>query len=211
MKHLLIIGARGFGREVFNLAIESVGFGIEFDIKGFLDDNGHLLDELSGYPPILDSVEHYCIEKDDIFVCALGDVFAREHYASIISSKGGEFINLIHRNARIGKNSVIGSGCIIFHSTSVSCDICIGDFCTLHPFTTVGHDSRIGNYTEFEPGVKIGGFASIGDFVTIHPNGVVIPHKRLSDKVIVGAGSVVIKNVKEGVTVIGNPATILKI
>ena len=34
MKHLLIIGARGFGREVYNYAIDSVGYGEEFGIKG---------------------------------------------------------------------------------------------------------------------------------------------------------------------------------
>ena len=37
MKHLLIIGARGWGREVYNYAIESRGYRTEFDIKGFLD------------------------------------------------------------------------------------------------------------------------------------------------------------------------------
>ena len=35
MKNLLIIGARGFGREIYNLALESIGYGTEFTIKGF--------------------------------------------------------------------------------------------------------------------------------------------------------------------------------
>ena len=29
MKNLLIIGARGFGREIYNLALESIGYGTE--------------------------------------------------------------------------------------------------------------------------------------------------------------------------------------
>lgn len=33
MKHLLIIGARRFWREIYNSATESVGYGTEFDIK----------------------------------------------------------------------------------------------------------------------------------------------------------------------------------
>ena len=37
MKHLVIIGVGGFGREVFCHAKGSMGYGIDWDIKGFLD------------------------------------------------------------------------------------------------------------------------------------------------------------------------------
>ena len=46
MKHLLIIGARGFGREVYDLAMDCIEAGAEFDIKGFLDDKKDALDGL---------------------------------------------------------------------------------------------------------------------------------------------------------------------
>jgi hypothetical protein len=51
MKNLLIIGARGFGREVFNIAIDSVGYNETFSIKRCLDDNRNALDGYSNYPP----------------------------------------------------------------------------------------------------------------------------------------------------------------
>ena len=35
MKYLVIVGAGGFGREMFGAAREAVGYGTEFDIKGF--------------------------------------------------------------------------------------------------------------------------------------------------------------------------------
>lgn len=53
MKNLLIIGARGFGREIYNLALESIGYGTEFTIKGFLDDKKEVLDGYDGYPSII--------------------------------------------------------------------------------------------------------------------------------------------------------------
>ena len=59
MKHLVIIGARGAGREVYLLATQMKEYGNEFDIKGFLDDKSNALDGLDGYPPILSSVEKY--------------------------------------------------------------------------------------------------------------------------------------------------------
>ena len=56
MKNLLIIGSRGFGREIYNLALESICYGTEFTIKGFLDDKKEALDGYDGYPSIISSV-----------------------------------------------------------------------------------------------------------------------------------------------------------
>ena len=44
MKNLLIIGARGYGREIYNFAIDSKGYGTEFTVKGYLDDKVSALD-----------------------------------------------------------------------------------------------------------------------------------------------------------------------
>ena len=38
MKHLVIIGAGGMGRTFYSNALESVGYGNEFVIKGFIND-----------------------------------------------------------------------------------------------------------------------------------------------------------------------------
>lgn len=38
MKHLIIIGTRGYGRAVFDMATAMKGYGSKFIIKGFLDE-----------------------------------------------------------------------------------------------------------------------------------------------------------------------------
>ena len=70
MKHLIIIGARGWGREIFSLAMNCIGYQTEYDIKGFLDDKTNALDGLSGYPSIIDSVENYQIQPEDVMLLA---------------------------------------------------------------------------------------------------------------------------------------------
>ena len=42
MKRLLIVGAGGFGREMFAAAREALGYGEDFIVAGFLDDNKEL-------------------------------------------------------------------------------------------------------------------------------------------------------------------------
>ncbi|HOY32876.1 MAG TPA: sialic acid O-acetyltransferase, partial [Bacteroidales bacterium] len=70
MKKLILIGARGYGRVIYNLAISCKGYNTEYTIKGFLDDKRDALDEFDGYPPVIASVEDYQVQQDDVFVCA---------------------------------------------------------------------------------------------------------------------------------------------
>ena len=59
MKQLIIIGAGGMGRTFYSNALESRGFGEEFVVKGFIDDNLQALDGFAGYPPILGTIRDY--------------------------------------------------------------------------------------------------------------------------------------------------------
>lgn len=206
MKHLLIIGARGWGREIYNLLPDCIGYLTEFDVKGFLDDKSDALEGFSGYPSIIDSVENYLPQKDDVFICALGDVNWKKHYAEIILSKGGEFITLMHKSVIVNRNTEIGYGCIITKDVNISCDIKIGNFVTFQPLSTLGHDVVVGDYCHIGWGGFMGGYTSLGDLVTVHPGAIILPHVKVGDKSTIGAGSVVIKKVKEGETVFGNPA-----
>ena len=49
MKNLIIIAAGGMGRTLYDMARESLSYGEDFVIKGFLDDNLSALDSFSSY------------------------------------------------------------------------------------------------------------------------------------------------------------------
>lgn len=210
MKHLLIIGARGWGRETYSLAQKCIGYGTDFDIKGFLDDNTTALDGFSGYPTIIDSVEEYEPEQDDVFICALGDAQWKKHYVGIMQAKSAHFISLIHKKSYIGKNTKIGVGCIVSNDVCISCDVSIGDFVTFQRLVDIGHDAIIGNYCHLGSDSFMGGYSQIGNETTVHTKGIVLPHIKVGNNCLVGAGAVVIRQVKDGNTVYGNPAKILK-
>ena len=210
MKNLLIIGARGFGREIFSTTKFCRGYNEEFIVKGFLDSKSDALDGLGDYPPIIDSVEHYQPQPDDVFICALGDVHYKKKYTDIILQKGGTFINLIHKQAYVSNFTKIGYGCIIFKDVSLSNNAIVGNFVTLQQYVTTGHDMVMGDYCEIESFAFIGGYATIGDFVTIHTGAIITPHQKIGNHAVVGAGAVVIRRVKENTTVFGNPAVRLK-
>lgn len=206
MKHLLIIGARGWGREVYDIAKACVDAGADFSIKGFLDDKADALNGHENYPPIIGPVETYEIQKEDVFICALGDVNYKKQYAENILNKGGKFVSLIHPTAVIGTNAKVGKGCVIGAFANISNDTRIGDFVTMSVRSGIGHDTIIGNYSHIGGNCCVSGFVTIGDFVTMHPGCVMVPHRKIGDNAVVGTGSVVLGNVKAGTTVFGNPA-----
>lgn len=206
MKNLIIIGARGWGREV--LWSFQMSYSDQYNFKGFLDSKADALDDLIGdFPPILSSVEDYVVEPDDIFFCALGDPYWRKHYAEIIEAKGGKFATYVSPCAIISPNTEIGEGTYIGSNTLVSDNVSIGKHVMVHGLCTLGHDVTIGNYVSIEAYSFFGGNSSVGDYSSIHVRSTIISHKSVGENASVGAGSVVIRKVKDGVHVFGNPAT----
>lgn len=206
MKNLLIIGARGYGREVYNWTMDCIHAGLDVKIKGFLDDKKDALNDFDNYPDIISSVEDYEIQPDDVFICALGDVSYRRYYTELIAKKGGRFITIVHPTASISQNVEIGEGCIIGRFVAISCDIKIGSHTSVSAQSVIGHDVVIGNFCNIGVLCILAGGVMLDDNVTLYPQANIIPHKKVGNGAVVGVGSVVLRNVKEGTTVFGNPA-----
>lgn len=209
MKHLIIIGASGFSRDMFFVAKESIGYLDTFDIKGFIVHKEEYLNSLDGYedyPPILGTIYSYNIEKDDVFIIALGDVDTKSKVGDYMKAKGAKFLTLIHKNAQLRNNVVVGEGCVIESYAHIGSDVVIGDNCLIQAFACVAHDCYVGDYSRIDVRVLLTGGAKVGKKVTIHSNAVINQKIVVEDESTVAAMSFVIRNVKSGTTVMGNPA-----
>lgn len=206
MKQLVIIGSGGMGRQLFSLAHNCVGYGSEFLIKGFLDDNPHAMDGFSGYPPILGSISDYIIQPDDVFAVSIGNVQTKKNCVKRIQDKGGIFINLIEKTANISPNVKIGIGCIVTAGARIGVDTVIGDFSFIQTYAIVGHDVVIGSNVRIDCNVVLIEGVVVGDNVCIHTSSVINHKVKIGNDATIGALSFVIRNVKQGTTVFGNPA-----
>lgn len=205
MKNLIIIAAGGMGRTIYDIARESIGYGTEFAIKGFVDDNLQALDEFEGYPPVLGKISEYQPQEDDVFVCSIGGVSRKKCMEGIIN-RGGEFLTLIHKTARIGTNVKIGKGNLVAAFTSIGADATVGDYNMIQSYTVIGHDVRIGNWNRIDTHVTCVGGTVIMNEADIYTSSVLNHGVVVEDNAHVGACSFVIRRVKAGTTVMGNPA-----
>lgn len=210
MKHLIIIGAGGMGRGVYWIAKGCCGYGETFDIKGFIDDDLTSQDGFEGYPPLLGTIDRYQIEEDDVFHCSIGSVKTKVKVCENLKKRGAKFQTLIHKTAVVHPHTTLGDGCFVGEFALVGTEATIGENCMIQSYSVTSHDCKIGNYVRIDTHSVIVGGVEIKDRATIH-TGAVVSHKVIvGEDAIVAACSFVIKKVKPGTTVSGNPAKLLE-
>ena len=205
MKQLIIVGAGGMGRVMYDMARESFGYQTEFLIKGYIDDNTHSLDAFNGYPPMLGTISDYQPQADEVFICSIGGNSRRTCMESIIN-RGGEFMTLIHNTARIGTNVQMGKGCMIGAFTTVAADAKIGDYNFIQSNMIIGHDVVIGDWNRIDSHTMLIGGIKIGNNNMIHSAAVINHEVEIGNNAHIGACSFVTRNVEDNWTVFGNPA-----
>lgn len=205
MKQLIIIGAGGMGRTIYSNALEGIGYGDRYVVKGFIDDNLRALDGFPNYPPILDTIKDYIPQQDDVFVSSIGGASRRLCMEEIIS-RGGEFMELIHKTARIYNNAQLGKGNFIGAYSVIGNDAEVGDYNMIQAYSVIGHDAKVGSWNRIDTHVTCVGGIVIEDEVNIHTSAVISHGVTVGSGAHVGALSFVIRKVKAGTTVCGNPA-----
>jgi sugar O-acyltransferase (sialic acid O-acetyltransferase NeuD family) len=206
-KTLYIVGAGGFGREIFSAVSDVPEYGVSFAVGGFIDDDLNALDGYEGYPSVVGTLKDFNYgSASDVFFVAIGNVEIRKRCVEFLRSKGCSFITLIHKTASVGKNVKLGEGVYIAHNAVLTADIEVGDNSYVFHSSTIGHDVEIGNCSHVSSHVFIGGGVKIGDLVTLQPGSKIVPRVEIKDGAEVGISSVVISNVKAKTKVFGNPA-----
>jgi UDP-3-O-[3-hydroxymyristoyl] glucosamine N-acyltransferase len=125
---------------------------------------------------------------------------------SELVKRGATFINLIHNTARTTNTSRIGKGCIVGPFVSIGADSVIEDYCILQTGSIVGHDARIGTNSRIDNYSILVAGVMIEKNCTIHSNSVINANITVGEGAIVGACSFVIRDVKSGSSIFGNPA-----
>lgn len=209
IKNLIIIGAGGMGRTMYDLAKESIGYGSEYDVIGFIDDNLGALANFINYPPILGTIKDYIPSDNDVFVCSIGG-HSRKACIENLLAKGADFISLIHNTARIGTNVKMGKGTLVGTYTTIAADAELGDFNFIQSLTIIGHDCRIGSWNRIDSQVMMVGGTSMGDNNMIHTGAMINHNVHIGDDCTIGACSFVTMNVESGSTLFAFPARRLK-
>ena len=208
MKNLIIIGTGGFALEVYEHAQNSLGYGSEYTIKGFIE--GNIPCDYEKYKSLPAKVFGNCldykIEKDDIFMIAIADPCVKEAVVNIILNKNGEFISLIHNTAVVSKQAKLGKGIFLGPCTAITGNPVIEDFVMFNAYSAISHHCRIGMYSSVMGHVGINGHTIVGHHTYWGSGSRCLPKSRIGNFAKIGASTLVLRNVKDNATVFGVPA-----
>lgn len=206
--NLFIIGAGGFGREIETwLYAENIV--ADYNLIGYLDDNPNALEGFPSRHHIVGSPLEYNFDDGDKVILAISDPLIKEKIVLELENRI-EFYSFISKTAIIGDFNSIGKGSIICPRVIITNNVNVGEYVTINIGAQIGHDVIIKDYSSLMPHVDIGGKCIIEPKVFIGTNATVIPSRIINQYSKIGAASMVIRNVPEGTTVVGNPAKRIK-
>jgi sugar O-acyltransferase (sialic acid O-acetyltransferase NeuD family) len=184
----------------------------EFQVKGFIDNDPKKKGKkFLGYPvfggfEIVDDIN----DEETYFINLItGSTKTRYETSKILALKGCKFTNFIHPNIDLTMTN-LGVGNYIQESVILQAEVQIGNNSSIHMGSLIAHENKIGNSVFIAHGCCISGSVTIGDGTFIGTNATIIPRLNVGKWSTVGAGSVVINDVPDYATVVGNPAKIIK-
>lgn len=203
-----IIGAGGFGREVFCVVNENINALNLNNFIGFFDDD-ETLERQNEFGMILGTISELCDIYNNICIfIAVASPKARFNIYQKLKQYQFEYPNLINSDFKmLHRDSFkIGKGNIILSRSSVSVNVLLGDFNILNSNISIGHDAHVGDFNTFMPATKISGNVIIGNCNSFGLNSGVLQGVKVGQNLTLGPMSVLYKNGKDDVTYFGNPA-----
>jgi len=200
---LLVAGAGGHGRVVADAARRTGTYAV----VAFLDD---LYPEVkaSGSWPIVGRLSdmHLHIAEFDSFVAAFGDAHRRLAMLDQAETRGFRLTSIVHPAAMVADNVGIGAGAVVLAGAVVNVGAVIGRGVIINSGAIVEHDCQIESGAHVCPGARLAGEVVIGNGSWIGIGASIIQGIRIGANATVGAGAACIRDVGDGMVVVGVPA-----
>jgi sugar O-acyltransferase (sialic acid O-acetyltransferase NeuD family) len=212
MKDVVFWGATGQAKVLFE-AISGIGINLVA-----LIDNRPIPSPIAGLPVFSDTngFHKWMLQQDRKlnihYAIAVGGGKGKDRIGLMrsLDEMGLKPLTIVHPTAFVAKDAILAPGCQILAQSAVCAQAQIGRSVIINTSSSVDHDTIVGDGSHIAPGAHIAGEVIVEDGVFVGIGAVVLPRIRIGKYATVGAGAVVTKDVPSGVTVVGNPAKIVR-
>lgn len=148
------------------------------------------------------------IVQDSLVFPSIGENTIREKLVVFFDTHNLMQFVAIDPTAHVSKSSILGLSTYIGKNVTVNAQSRLGKGVILNTNCVVEHECTVGDYVHIAPSGVLCGNVSIGKSSFVGANSVVKQNTLVTDHVTIGAGSVVITNINQKGTWVGNPAKI---
>ncbi len=175
-----------------------------FELIGFVDPTPDSADmALRLHAPHLGDDSALTRYPNALAVLAFGSLrpdSARCQAVGRLSSTVGGWATVVHRDARVAPDAVIGEGTVVLAGAVVQVGARIGAHCFINATAGVGHDVTIGDYALVSG--LVGGGTSIGPRSMIGFGALIRDHCTIGADAFVGMGAIVACDMASGTQVL---------
>jgi sugar O-acyltransferase (sialic acid O-acetyltransferase NeuD family) len=209
-RHFVVVGAGGHGRVVADLA-RTLGH----DVVGYADTDPEKLGtrvDASGATVIVDQATILACARGeqrwpftiDAVALGVGDNIARARLLEQIAP--AMLPPLIHPRSWVSDAARIGPGSVVLAGAVINAGARLEEGAIVNSGAIVEHDCIVGAAVHLSPGATLCGAVGVGARSWVAAAAVIIPGCMVGTDCMIGAGAVVIRDVPDGMTVVGNPA-----
>lgn len=200
---IVILGAGGHAKVILD-ACRCAGLPVSGLLDGGFPPGATLLDVKGlGGDHRLDDPEFVLAHA---FIVGVGAMETRRTLIRHLDNRNAALATVIHPSAVIAPSAQIAPGTLVAAGVVVNPDTRIGRHVILNTCCSVDHDCQVGENCHIGPGARLAGGVACGEEVFVGTGANVAPGIRIAPHSVVGAGATVIRDVSEGVTVVGVPA-----
>ncbi|ATA74773.1 Sugar O-acyltransferase, sialic acid O-acetyltransferase NeuD family [Capnocytophaga canis] len=209
MNKCIIVGAGTYG-QVYAKYLKS-----EYEILGFIDDNAQLKGTIISQLPVIGNLQFLLDEMDrkiKVFV-PIGDTSSRERILREVRKNGFSTPNYIHSTVNIGTDVILGDSAIyILQGVVIMPMAVIDNDVMISSGTIISHHAVIQKNVFISFGVNVGASVLVREKSYVGIGATIMTGvKQTGYDCLIGAGAVVIRDVPDYATVVGNPAKVIKV
>lgn len=214
--NIVIYGTGGLAREVHQLLEDIYSLSTDKhdgrEFIGFIDDDISTHGTCVHDHHVLGGIQWLVENQDTMVFVGVGSPAARRRIVNQIrqAAPDVEFPKLIHPSAIIGDRVKIGDGTIICAGNIVTTDIRIGKHVIVNLDCTVGHDTQIDDFVTIAPSANVSGNVHLHEGCDLGTNCTLIQGMSVGQWSVLGAGAVVVRDIPNNATAVGNPAKVIK-
>ena len=149
------------------------------------------------------------VQSDYVFP-TVGEAPIRQKLVAIFNKEDLKQFTLVDKTANVSKTATIGLSTYIGKNAVVNALAIIGQGVILNTNSVTEHECEIGDFSHIAPSATLAGNVKVGSYSFVGANAVCRQNISIGSACILGAGSVLVKDLPNNETWIGNPAKKIK-